>query len=224
MKKISLILMAMILMFSTAIASEPVTQQLQEPAHAGVILDKPFEAKKDFIGARGATSFPQPNDKVTIEDGVFTITSPSGVTIQLQLPFGWTGLTQDVSLQMLDYAGMADPLGALNYVIDNNISLLAVDLETNDNMFVFIASSGMSTLINNMDTPEMVDVVLKTYKGSAVLIGGTNYISVVEDGSLFFYTYYNGACVTFQLFIAGSEPTAEEIETLTGFVEMTNYL
>ncbi len=221
MKKLSALLLAMVLVFnlSGVLAAGTLPQPGSQPA--GLSVKIPAEVKKDLAGSRA--SFPKPNDTVAIKDGVITITS-NGVTVEFQVPFGWIGLTQDITKQMTDYAMMTDPLAVLNALINNNISILAVEPQTNANMFAFFEADNLSMLFNDLQSQEMLDIALTTYMGTAVVAGDRNYVSVIEDGTLIFFTFYNGVRVGFQLILAGTEPTPEEIETLTAFVEPTKYI
>ena len=223
MKKMSLLLVLLLLLASTSLATEPLAVPPDETAPLGIYLEEPAQVRKDFKGTRSATPFPKPNDEVSIKDGVFSITS-KGIKVEFQVPFVWIGLTQDISLQLVDYAAMTEPLNLLNTLISNNISLLAVEPDTNANLLAYFDSDNMSALINDLNTEDMVDIVLKTFSGEAVTVGDRHYISVLEDASLIYFTYYNGVRVSFQLYLEGSEPTTEETETMTDFVEMTNYL
>lgn len=221
MKKLSSLLLAMVLVFNLAgaLAVNTLPQPGSQPA--GLSVRIPAEVKQDLAGTRA--SFPKPNDTVAIKDGVITITS-NGVTVEFQVPFGWIGLTQDISKQMTDYAMMTDPLAVLNALINNNISILAVEPQTNANMFAFFVSDNLSMLFTDLQSKEMLDIALTTYTGTAVVAGDRNYVSVVEDGTLIFFTFYNGVRVAFQLILEGTEPTSDEVEILTAFVEMAKYV
>lgn len=221
MKKLSMILLALVLVFNTAGASAVNTAPRSAIQPAGLSVRILAEVKADLAGSRAA--FPKPNDTVAIKDGVITITS-QGITVEFQVPFGWIGLTQDISKQMTDYAMMTDPLAVLNALINNSISILAVEPQTNANMFAFFVADGLSALFSDLQSQEMLDIAIATYSGSAVVAGERNYISVVEDGTLIFFTFYNGVRVAFQLILAGAEPTADEVETLTAFAEMARYI
>lgn len=221
MKKLFLFLLAMVLVFNLAGASAVNTAPLPVSQPAGLSVRIPAEVKQDLAGSRA--SFPKPNDTVAIKDGVITITS-GGVTVEFQVPFGWIGLTQDISKQMTDYAMMTDPLAVLNALINNNISILAVEPQTNANMFAFFDSNTLSALIGDLESKEMLDIAVQTFLGTAVVVAGRNYISVIEDASLIFFTFHNGVRIAFQILLTGAEPTNEEVEFLTAFVETTKYL
>ena len=220
MKKLSLIMLALVMLFNLVNASAAGVTPMPIDQPAGLSVRIPAEVKKDLAATRA--SFPKPNDTVAIKDGVITITS-SGVTVAFQVPFGWIGLTQDISKQMTDYAMMTDPLAVLNALINNNISLLAVEPQTNANMFAFFVSDGLSALFSDLQSKEMLDIAVTTYAGEAVVVGDRNYISIVEDDTLIFFTFYNGVRVGFQLILEGTQPTPDEVEILTAFVEMTQY-
>ena len=125
--------------------------------------------------------------------------------------------------QMMDYAMMADPLATLNYLIDNRISLLAVEPETSANLLAFVVADGFSAIVGDLDD-EMLESVQAAYGGEALTIGDRNYISVVEAGSLIFLTFYQGVRVGFELLMAGEAPTADETELLTEFVGAVAFL
>ena len=125
--------------------------------------------------------------------------------------------------QMMDYAMMADPLATLNYLIDNRISLLAVEPETSANLLAFVVADGFSAIVGDLDD-EMLESVQAAYGGEALTIGDRNYISVVEAGSLIFLTFYQGVRVGFELLMAGDAPTADETELLTEFVGAVAFL
>ena len=125
--------------------------------------------------------------------------------------------------QMMDYAMMADPLATLNYLIDNRISLLAVEPETSANLLAFVVADGFSAIVGDLDD-EMLEGVQAAYGGEALTIGDRNYISVVEAGSLIFLTFYQGVRVGFELLMAGEAPTADETELLTEFVGAVAFL
>lgn len=215
---VSLALVLCLLLSSPALAA----QAPSPDGPVGLHPDISIELKPD-AGTRGSSRFPEPYDTVTIEDGVFTITS-EGVTIQLQVPFGWIGLSQDISKQMADYALMNDPMTVLNALIESRISLLAVEPDSNSNIFVFFVADGLSALIGDMDTEEMLAIAQSTYGGEAISIGDKNYMSVLEDDTLIFFTVYKGVRIGYQLLLAGSEATAEETELLTEFVGLAAYL
>lgn len=220
MKRLTALLLAMIVAFG--LTPPALAQALPEAGSAGVGERFPVETRQDFMGARGSSRFPEPFDTVIIKDGVFTITSLD-VTIQMQVPFGWIGLTQDIMQQMMDYAMMADPLATLNYLIDNRISLLAVEPETSANLLAFVVADGFSAIVGDLDD-EMLEGVQAAYGGEALTIGDRNYISVVEAGSLIFLTFYQGVRVGFELLMAGDAPTADETELLTEFVGAVAFL
>lgn len=220
MKRLTALLLAMIAAFG--LAAPALAEPLPEAGSAGVGERFPVEVRQDFAGARGSSRFPEPFDTVIIKDGVFTITSLD-VTIQLQVPFGWIGLTQDIMQQMMDYAMMTDPMGTLNYLIDNRISLLAVEPETSANLLAFMVADGLSAIVGDLDD-EMIGSVQAAYGGEALTIGDRNYISVVDAGSLIFLTFYQGVRVGFELFMAGDAPTEDEIDLLTEFVGAVAYM
>ncbi len=221
MKKLFPLLLAMVLVFNLTSVSAANTAPLPGSQPAGLSVRIPAEVKKDLADSRA--SFPKPNDTVAIKDGVITITS-NNVTVEFQVPFGWIGLTQDITKQMTDYAMMTDPLAVLNSLINNNLSILAVEPQTNALMFAFFVADNLSILFNDLQSQEMLDIALTTYAGTAVVAGDRNYVSVIEDGTLIFFTFYNGVRVGFQLILAGAEPTSDEIEILTAFVEPTKYI
>lgn len=220
MNRLIALLLAVVVAFG--LAAPALAQALPEPGSAGVSERLPAEVRQDFAGARSSSRFPEPFDTVVIKDGVITITSLD-VTIQLQVPFGWIGLTQDIMQQMMDYAMMTDPMATLNFLIDNRISLLAVEPETNANLLAFMVADGFSAIVGNLDN-EMVESVRASYEGDALTIGDRNYISVVEDGMLIFLTFYKGVRVGFEVFIAGDIPTEDEVDLLTEFVGTVAYL
>lgn len=214
MKKTSLLILALLLCLA-------VTAQAAEPAGpAGLAVRPAAQTREDAVGNRGGTGFPQPRDTVQIENGVFIITS-QGITAEFQVPFGWIGLTQDISKQLTDYALMENPLGVLDLLIQNEISLLAVEPQTNANMFAFFVADGVSMLLQDLQIPEMQAIALTTYEGEAVRVGERSYVRLIEDGTLIYFTVLNGVRAGFQLVLAGAEPTPEEEETLAAFVEMT---
>lgn len=217
-----LISMFLALILALGLGVPALAQELPEAGPAGI--GERFDAlvRQDFQGARDSTRFPAPLDTVVIKDGMFTITS-LGVTIQLQVPFGWIGLTQDIMQQMVDYAMMTDPMATLNYLINNKISLLAVEPQTNANLLAFMVSDGLSAIVQNLDE-SMVPSVQAVYGGEALVIGDRHFISVVDNGSLIYLTFYNGVRVTFETFMAGESPSEDEVDLLTEFVGGIEFL
>lgn len=126
-----------------------------------------------------------------------------------------------ISRQLTDYALMENPLGLLDLLIQNEISLLAVEPQSNTNMFAFFISDGISMLLQDLQIPEMQEIAKATYQDEAVKVGERSYIRLIEDGTLIYFTVINGVRAGFQLVITGAEPTAEEEGILAAFVGMT---
>lgn len=220
MKRVTAWMLALILTLGlTATASAEQVPPLEGPV--GIGERPPFLARLDLSGDRSSTRFPQPLDTVTIKDGIISITSQE-TTIELEPPFGWVVLTQDISKQMADYAMMTDPLAVASFLINTQISFLALD--ANDtNLMGFFAAEGISALVGDL-TEDMLEFVATYYGGEAVRIGDRQYIRLQEEELLIYLTMYQGVRVTFQLYIQGSQPTDEEIEMIEAFVSCVKYV
>lgn len=219
MKRMTSLVLALILALGL-VASAAAEQLPPLEGPVGIAERPPFE-RPDLQGDRASSRFPQPNDTVTIKDGIFTITT-KGATIELEAPFGWLVLTQDISKQMADYALFGDPLATVSFVIDNDLSILALDAN-NTNLMVYSTADGISALVGALDD-EMLEFVNTYYGSEAAKIGDTNYARVLEGDRLIYLTFHNGVRIGFQLYMAGTEPTQEETEMLEDFISYVKYI
>ena len=219
MKKMTALLLALMLVPGLATAAAEQVPPLEGPVGIGGL--QPFELRRDLSADKSSTRFPQPHDTVAVKNGVITITSLDA-TIELDPPFGWLVLTQDISKQMADYAQLDDPLTIAAYLIDNELSILALDSD-NTNLMCFFAAEGVSALVGEL-TEDMMEFVAGYYGGEAARIGDALYVKLQEGDLLIYLTMHQGVRVTFQLFIEGNEPTEEEVEMIEDFVSYVKYI
>ena len=89
-------LMALLLAILLAANLIPaLAQTSQEAPPVGITATLPAELKEAFTSTRSA-AFPVTQDVVSIDGGVFTITT-NGITAEFMLPFGWMGFAQLVA-------------------------------------------------------------------------------------------------------------------------------
>ncbi len=166
---------------------------------------------------------PTPIDTVQIEGAVFTITS-SGATAAFQAPFGWLLLSQDMVQQLAEYARMQNPLALVNKLIDNELSLLAVDPETGANIYAFFLADNISALALDLSNEALMKSLMEYYQGEVVTVAERPYIRVVTSSSLIYLTFHQGVRVSFQLMMAGEQPTEQEEQFILEFIEPTQFL
>ncbi|MDD2200311.1 MAG: hypothetical protein PHE08_11350 [Bacteroidales bacterium] len=226
-------LMALLLAILLAANLIPaLAQTSQEAPPVGITATLPAELKEAFTSTRSA-AFPVTQDVVSIDGGVFTITT-NGITAEFMLPFGWMGFTQDIKLQLMDYANFFnDPRSIAQFLIDGGINLLVEDPDSGAFVFVFVYRNSLSELFINLEDEEMFLTALSMYqedtglgyKREAANIAGLNFIRSLEPDSegtlLIYFTYHEGAVIGFQLAIMGKEATPEEEMILAAVIEGT---
>lgn len=230
MKKLMVLLLTLVFALGASSALSQTLVLPEQTPGAGINADIPAELKASFAGLRGATAFPKSEDVVAINDGIFSITS-NGITAQVMLPFGLIGFTQDLKLQLADYAqSFDDPRSLVQYLIDSGINLLVVDPESGSMVFLFIYRDTYSELLVDLQDQEMYETAQMLYQDDEVLgfkretavIGERNYIRSLEAGEenlLIYFTYYNGASIGFQMSLTGPEATAQEEELMISLME-----
>ena len=190
----------------------------------------PPEIRDSLTSVRAG--FPKPLDTVTVKDGVITITA-NGVTLQMQMPFGWLGFTQDLKQQLADYAEMFnDPRAVVEYLISKTISMLAVDTASKSQILLFMQPNTYSGLFEDLQDQESLEMALSLfpnneelgYVRSSSVVGGMNWLRSFEPeadyDSLYYFTYFNGIEICFQLMSDGADLLAEEEEALVALIEV----
>ncbi|HSK67815.1 MAG TPA: hypothetical protein VLA21_00975 [Candidatus Limnocylindria bacterium] len=180
--------------------------------------------------AQAARALPVPLDQVSINNGVFTITS-LGVTATAEPPFGWVGFTQNLVLQLSDYMNFFnEPATLAQWLIDNRISMLMLDLESSAEIHMYFTQDQLSQLLGDMEDPAVAEAVLAYYKEQfpgeeleVVTLGGRSYIRNVTNydagEKLIYFTFAGGAQVGFQLLSDGQELTEDEEDALLSVLE-----
>ena len=231
MRKLFVLLVILVFALGAAGAFAQTVEIPEETLSAGISAQIPTELKDAFTGLRGDAAFPKTEDAIKIDDGIFIITT-NGITAEVMLPFGLLGFTQDLKLQLADYAqNFNDPRGLVQFLIDSGINLLVVDPESGAMVFMFIYRDTYSEILVDLQDQEMFETAQTLYQDDEVLgykrgsatIGDRNYIRSLEpDGEenlLIYFTYYDGAAVGFQILLGGAEATAQEEELILSVIE-----
>lgn len=229
MRKLLTLALAMLLASNLTPA---LAQTAPEAPPVGITVQLPAELKEAFTGTR-SSAFPETQDVVSIDGGVFTITT-NGITAEIMLPFGWMGFTQDIKLQLMDYANFFnDPRGIVQYLIDSGINFIAQDPDSGGFVFVFVYRNALSELFINLQDEGMFQTAVSMYQEDSGMgfqrkeatIAGHNFIRSLEPDSegtlLIYFTYHEGAVIGFQLSLMGEEATPEEEMILAAVIEGT---
>ena len=233
MKKMLAMLLALVMALSlTGGLAQTVTlapEELTTAPDAGGLR----ELRKSSSQIRAA-AFPETADEVSIKDGVYTITT-QGVTITLELPFGWIGFTQDLKQQMVEYLQyFEDPRALVEALVASSINLLALEAGSDAQMMVFSEVNAASSLFMDLADADMYEMALGMYQQSAgegvditgEVIGDMNFIRSLELGEGYEYVVYftmiGGARIGFELLPHGTEVTEAEEEILVDLIAATN--
>ena len=196
-------------------------------------LNPPDKLEAELVqGPDQTRSLPQSNDTVVITDGAFTITS-KGVTVTLQAPFGWYAFTQDIKQQLNDYMRVfKDPRAAMEFVINGDLSLFAMDLETSDQLVYYLRESEASLFFRDLQEPGINELAVSYFTENAMegsqigelAINGRPFIRTVEIKSsgvptLVYFTFVSGVMLGFQLDPGDGEVAEADDAVLLAFVE-----
>lgn len=229
MKKMFLLLLALVMTLTlTGGLAQTVTLTPEELTTA-----PDTEALRQFKQSGSqirAAAFPKTEDVVSIKDGAYTITT-QGVTIALELPFGWVGFTQDLKQQMVDYLQyFEDPRALVEALIASSINLLAIEAGSDAQLMVFSEVNGASTLFGDLADADMFEMALTMYQQSAgegvditgKAIGDMNFIRSLESSEggeyVVYFTMKGGARVGFELLPHGTKVTEAEEEVLVELI------
>lgn len=168
------------------------------------------------------SAFPATEDKVSVEDGVISLTS-RGITVQIAQPFGMVFLTQDMQAQIETYLKLKDGRALAEFMINNEINGIFFDLNLDKQIWLFVDETNISKMFINSD--ETFDVLMQTLKNmetddlkfSEEEINGKRFVRVDQkEGDLhyaLFYFFHEGKHIIVQ--IRDKEPlTPEMIESL----------
>ena len=216
--------------------TSPLAQAAQPTIKASPVAIKerlPEELALTDPGTRSPAAFPITQDVVTIDGGIFIITT-NGITAEFQLPFGWQGFTQDIKLQLLDYVNtFDDPRSTVQYLIDRGINLLVNDPASGAIILVFVQRTPLSQLFISLEDEEMFQSALDMYqadspegfKREGANMEGLNFIRSLEpdgeDQLLVYFTYHEGAMIGFQMWLDGEEATPDEELLLSSVIAGT---
>lgn len=177
-------------------------------------------------------SLPLSNDTVVIQNGAFTITS-KGVTVTLQAPFGWYAFSQDIKQQLNDYMRVfKDPRSAMEFVINSDLSLFAMDLETSDQIVYYLRESEASLFFRDLQETGVNELAVSYFTENApegnqvseLAINGRPFIRSLEIKSsgvptLVYFTFVSGVMLGFQLDPGDGEVSEADDAILLAFVE-----
>ena len=230
MKKLLLTLMALVMTLSLSGGLAQTVTLAPEELTTAPDIALLQELKQSASSVRAA-AFPETADKVSIKDGIYTITT-RGVTITLELPFGWIGFTQDLKQQMVEYLQyFDDPRALVEALIASSINLLAIEAGSDAQLMVFSEVNGASSLFVDLADADMFEMALTMYQQSAgegvditgKAIGDMNFIRSLESGEggeyVVYFTMKGGARIGFELLPHGTEVTEAEEELLVELIQ-----
>ncbi len=222
MKKFLALLMALALTLTltAALAETP------EPGpEAQVAPPLKIELNEDVVRSG---VFPETQDKVTLENGVYTLET-GGYTLKFQPPFGVLAFTQDMQGQLQDYLRANDGRAIAEYLISNNMSGVFLDPATMLESVLIIKETPISRMFvdSDKDFPLVLQTVqsllLEGDEATEAQVGGKSFIRKLEhhdEGTfLLYYTLSAGKWVGLQTFAAEITPELDAffVSILEGF-------
>lgn len=184
------------------------------------------------------SGFPKTDHVVSIaEDGTITLTI-NEMTISVAAPFGFKAFTQDLLAQLEDYVNtFKDPRAVVEALIQREISLLVMDLNTWEEIQVYIYQDALSSVLQNSDVEGIFEAFSKQYltnipdnfKRSAQTVNNRQYIRSVEtleggELALSYLTIYGGNKILVRKYYAKDALTPDAEATVIELVEGLQFL
>lgn len=218
MKKLSALFLslALLLSLSSGLAEAPAVS----PEDIQSIATGPDIGIEVIDSSSVRSAFPETQDKVHVEDGVFHLES-KGISLSITIPFGMMALGQDMAAQPEVYMQLQDGRKTAQQLIDADINILFFDNAVGKEFWLMVEETKLSAFFPSSDDNfDLLMATLQKISGaqqtfSEVEINGKRFVHLaekVEDGRDYrlLYVIQDGKQITIQLRDESITPEMEE--------------